>query len=123
MAILAFMKGGMLIAVAMLSLVAGTWLAVRSCKGDVCCTLFPKIVGYAVVIISILLILCGANRVLFGPAYHHWKDGRGGYGMMGPKGMMMFEHMSPEERAKMMKDHPMMKGMKDEGTRGKRKRK
>ncbi len=122
MAILAFMKGGLLIAVAMLSLVAGTWLAVRSCKGDVCCTLFPKIVGYAVVVVSILLILCGANRVLFGPAYHHWKDGRGGYGMRGPKGMM-FEKMSAEERAKMMKDHPMMKGMMEEEDRGKRKRK
>ncbi len=98
-------EAGMLIAVSMLSLVAGSFLLMKVCKEEVCCKLFYKIVGYAVVIISILLIICGGYWKIAKIGHRGWDRGMGPMEMMGGKGM------NPEQMKEMMKNCPMMKMM------------
>lgn len=100
-------EAGIMIAVSLLSLVAGSFLLMKVCKEDVCCKLFYKIVGYAVVIISILLIICGGYWKIVKFTHHGWGRGMGGMEMMGGKGM------KPEMMKEMMKNCPMMKMMEE----------
>jgi len=92
--------GGSMIALSMLSLVAGMFLLIKACREEICCKAFAKVVAYAVVIISILLILCGGVKMVTKCARHGWGQCTG----MKHKGMMMMEKMRPG----MM---PMMRGM------------
>jgi hypothetical protein len=86
----------MLIAVSMLSLVAGMFLLIKAWKEEMCCKLFPKIVGYAVVVISILLIICGGYRM----ACKHPRPG------LGPEKEMM----GPSPMGERGMHHGMMRG-------------
>ncbi len=99
-------KINMAISLSLLTLVAGMFLLIRAWKEEICCKVFVKIVGYVVVIVSILLFLCSSYH---GILYKVSKEGGWGYGrggMMRGKGMMhrmmresfpMREMMQPEE--------------------------
>lgn len=93
----------------LLSLVAGTFLLVKTCKEEMCCRWFPKLVAYVVIVISILMLLsCGYWKIMK-LSHHGWDYGKWGRGMH--KGMMM-KGMSPEKMQEMMKNCPMMQMMK-----------
>jgi hypothetical protein len=98
--------GSSAIALSMLSLVAGTFLLVKTCKEEMCCRWFPKIVAYVVIVISVLMILCGGYWRIVKWGHHGW-----GYG----RGKAMMKGMSPEQMKVMMKDCPMMKMMQEKG--------
>lgn len=98
--------GSSTIAVSMLSLVAGTFLLMKTCKEEMCCRWFPKIVAYVVIVISILLMICGG----------YWKVtkwGRHGRGYAHGRGFGMMKGVTEEQRQAMMKDCPMMKEMRE----------
>jgi len=101
------MHGGglMLVAVSMLSLVAGMFLLMKACREEVCCKSFHKVVAYAVIVISMLLILCGGYRSITGYSRHPLRPRPMMGRMMGGKGM------NPEMMMEMMKDCPMMRMM------------
>ena len=94
---------GLTVAVSMLSLVAGMMLLMKTCKEEICCKLFYKIVAYAVVVISMLLIVGSGAKAAWRFSHHgEWKHEME---MMGGKGM------KPEQMQEMMKNCPMMKMM------------
>ena len=97
---------GLTIAVSMLALVSGMFLLMKTCKEEMCCKLFYKIVAYVVVIISMLLIIDGGYRMVWRISHHaKWAHEME---MMGGKGM------NPEMMKEMMKNCPMMKEMQEE---------
>jgi hypothetical protein len=106
--------GGSTIALSMLSLVGGMYLLMKAWTTEVCCKLFVKIVAWAIVVISILMILSGGYWKVVKMSHHGFGYGKWGKGMM-HKGMMM-KGMSPE----MMKNCPMMQMMEQmkEGAEG-----
>lgn len=92
----------MLVALAMLSLVAGMFLLMKACKEDVCCKAFHKIVAYVVIVLSMLIVICGVYKTVWKYSHHGFGPGRE---MMGGK------EMKPEMMMEMMKNCPMMKMM------------
>lgn len=98
--------GGLVIAVSMLSLVGGMFLLMKTCcKEELCCKSFYKIVAYAVVVISMLMIIGSGAKSIWRMSHHGgWK-----YEM----GMMDGKGMKPEMMQKMMKNCPMMKMMQE----------
>lgn len=99
------MKWDMSFAVELIALVMGAKLLMKVCKEEVCCKLFYKIIGYFVVIASMILILCTAFQ-----SYKMME--RKGEGPM--KGMHSKMMMDPAMHEKMMKECPMMKKMMEE---------
>ncbi len=118
--------GSSTIALSLLSLVAGTFLLVRTCKEEMCCRWFPKVVAYVVIVISIIMLICsGYWRIVkishYGWGSAKWGMTRGGRGMMGGMGMMKgMKGMSPEMMEEMMKRCPMMQMMQGEEEREER---
>jgi len=95
---------------ALLALVAGTWLLVRVCHQEVCCRWFVKVVGIFVITLSLLMLACNAwHSFLF------WKMGADKMPWMGAHGPRMMEGMDPGHMQKMMKECPMMKMMMQQG--------
>jgi hypothetical protein len=94
---------GLVLAVSMLSLVGGMFLLMKTCKEEICCKLFYKIVAYVVVVISMLLILCSGTKIVW--KYSHHAGCKHEMEMMGGK------EMKPEQMREMMKNCPMMKMM------------
>jgi hypothetical protein len=62
----AHIAGGM----ALLALVAGTWLTVRVCHEEICCRWFAKAVGIFVITLSLLMLACNAYH-----SFLYWKMG------------------------------------------------
>lgn len=93
-------------ALGLIALVAGTYLLMRIDKEDVCCKVFAKIVGYVVVILSILGMICSTYYSAM-----YWKAGHYCPSMMhgGKYGMHKMLHRG--ERRHMMKKSPPMKKM------------
>lgn len=89
------MKWDMSFAVELIALVMGAKLLMKACKEEVCCKLFYKIIGYFVVIVSMILILCTAFQG------YKMMDRKGEGSMMGMHHKMM---MDPAMHEKMMKE-------------------
>ena len=100
--------GGSTIALSLLSLVAGTFLLVKTCKEEMCCRWFPKIVAYVVIVISIVLLVCAGYWKIAGWSHHGWGYGHGKH--------MKMKDMTPEQMQDMMKKCPMMQKMQEEAT-------
>ncbi|MBN1282272.1 MAG: hypothetical protein JXA24_00685 [Proteobacteria bacterium] len=100
---MAYAYGGGTIALSMLSLVAGMFLLMKACGEEVCCRSFHKVVAYAVIVISMILIVCGGFARLTMCVRHGWGHCLG----MSHRGDMMMEGMRPG----MMPMMPMMPRM------------
>ncbi|MFH1830640.1 MAG: hypothetical protein ABH871_07685 [Pseudomonadota bacterium] len=96
----------MAIALSLIALVAGMYLLMKvwkeqmCCKEEMCCKVFAKIVGYVVVIVSILIFLCSSFH---GVLYITGVDiGCGMGGKWYKKDMMHNKMMMHSPRIKMM---------------------
>ncbi|MBT3181786.1 MAG: hypothetical protein HN337_04660 [Deltaproteobacteria bacterium] len=104
-------KANASMALELISLVAGTWLAIKAWSGEFCCKKFAKVVSVFVIVLSILLIICSASfKIGYMIKGGHYKHGKGHMGKMMHK-------MDPEMRDKMMTECPMMKKMQEKGEK------
>ena len=83
--------------VALLALVAGTFLLNSACCQEVCCKGFSRVVGWFTIVLSLIILGFTAYHVV--GSCHHCGS-RMGPGMWGHGGGMM-EPMAPEEMQKM----------------------
>ena len=102
-------KGGSsTIAMAMISLVAGLFLLMKTCKEEMCCKLFYKIMSWAVIVISILMILGGGYWKIVKCSEYGWCPKKmmmkGDMGMMHHKGMMQGMEMRKIMKPGMMQE-------------------
>ena len=94
--------GGSSLPLSMLSLVGGMYLIMKSCSTEVCCRAFAKIVGWVIVIISIIMVVSGIYWKVTMCKEHGWCMGKG-------RGMMMMHHKGMKGMP------PPMPGEKDMG--------